>query len=245
MGFLYFSAVNNLDLFNQTNDAAQPTRSEITEYIDTTLDPPVRGYLHRPESPVGSSLVLTHGAGGNAEMTLLVALAEAFAEKGFAVLRCDLPFRQARPFGPPRPPDARRDQYGLRNAAAAMRQQFSGKVFLGGQSYGGRQASMLLADDGSVADGLLLLSYPLHPPKQPEKLRTQHLPKLYTPTIFVSGTKDPFGTTSEIESARKLIRAKTQLVTVDGVGHDLGVKAKKGGADLAGSILEHFLHFFT
>src|SRR5688572_26607661 len=153
----------------------------VTEFTDTTQDPPVSGFLHQPESAATASLVLTHGAGGNAEMSLLVVLAEAFAEKGFAVLRCDLPFRQVRPFGPPRPADARRDQHGLRNAVAAMRKQFPGKVFLGGQSYGGRQASMLLAEDASAADGLLLLSYPLHPPKQPEKQRIQHLPKLYTP----------------------------------------------------------------
>lgn len=216
----------------------------VVEFTTSTTDPQVRGHLHRPESPARSSLVLTHGAGGNADMTMLVLLAEAFAAAGFAVLRCDLPFRQAHPSGPPRPADARRDQHGLRNAAAAMRQQFPGKVFLGGQSYGGRQASMLLAEDASVADGLLLLSYPLHPPKQPEKMRTQHLPKLYTPTMFVSGTKDPFGTTAELEAASKLIRAKTQLVTIEGVGHDLGVNTKKGAAELPVIVCEHFLHFF-
>ncbi len=216
----------------------------VTNFTDTTQDPPVSGFLHKPESAATASLVLTHGAGGNAEMSLLVVLAEAFAEKGFAVLRCDLPFRQVRKFGPPRPADARRDQHGLRNAVAAMRQQFPGKVFLGGQSYGGRQASMLLAEDAGAADGLLLLSYPLHPPKQPEKMRIQHLPKLYTPTMFVSGTKDPFGTTDEIEAARKLIRAKTQLVMIEGVGHDLGVNTKKGGAELPATVREKFLRFF-
>jgi predicted alpha/beta-hydrolase family hydrolase len=216
----------------------------ITEYIDTKQDPPVRGFLHKPEQASRGSLVLTHGAGGNAEMALLVALAEAFAGAGFAVLRCDLPFRQLRRFGPPRPADAARDRKGLSNAAAAMRKEFPGSIYLGGQSYGGRQCSMLLAEDANVADGLLLLSYPLHPPNQPDKLRTQHLPKLTTPTIFVEGTKDPFGTITEIEDARKLIPAKTHLVTVEGVGHDLGVKGKKG-ADLPGIVLREFLSFFV
>src|ERR1043166_2346985 len=108
----------------------------------TDLDPPVQGFLHRPESPSGDGLVLTHGAGGNAQMGLLVALAEAFAGAGFTVLRCDLTFRQARSFGPPRPGDAARDRAGLKNAVAAMRKLASGRIFLGGQSYGGRQASM-------------------------------------------------------------------------------------------------------
>jgi predicted alpha/beta-hydrolase family hydrolase len=142
-------------------------------FSDASSDPPVRGYLHRPASPSGDSLVLTHGAGGNAQMGLLVALAEAFAGAGFAVLRCDLPFRQQRPYGPPRPSDAARDREGLKNAAAAMRKLFPGRLFLGGQSYGGRQASMLLAEtpvaeQPELADGLLLLSYPLHPPGHPE-----------------------------------------------------------------------------
>jgi predicted alpha/beta-hydrolase family hydrolase len=217
----------------------------VKEYSNNTQDPPVRGFLHQPASSTGNALVLTHGAGGNGQQTLLVALADAFADKGIAVLRCDLPFRQARRFGPPRPADGKRDQMGLRNAASAMRKEFSGKIFLGGQSYGGRQASMLLAEDASVADGLLLLSYPLHPPNQPEKLRTQHLPKIKTPTMIVHGTKDPFATSSEIEAARKLIPAKTQVVTIEGAGHDLGFTAKKGRADLPGIVVEHFLHFFA
>jgi predicted alpha/beta-hydrolase family hydrolase len=214
------------------------------EFSDTIEDPPVRGFLHAPESASAGSLVLTHGAGGNADMALLVALAETFAGAGFAVLRCDLPFRQLRRFGPPRSGDAKQDQKGLRNAVLAMREKFPGNIYLGGQSYGGRQASMLLAEDGSIVDGLLLLSYPLHPPNQPEKLRTRHLPKLTTPTMFVEGTKDPFGTITEIEDARKLIPAKTKLVTIEGVGHDLGFKGKKGG-HLPGVVLESFLKFFV
>src|SRR5438876_8484332 len=104
-------------------------------FSNAALEPPVRGFLHRPASPAGDGLVLTHGAGGNAHMPLLVALAEAFVGAGFMVLRCDLPFRQARSFGPPRPGDAARDRAGLKNALAAMKKLTPGRVFLGGQSY--------------------------------------------------------------------------------------------------------------
>jgi predicted alpha/beta-hydrolase family hydrolase len=121
---------------------------------DTAIDPPVQGFLHRPESAPGEGLILTHGAGGNAQMGLLVAVAEAFAGTGLTVLRCNLPFRQKRSFGPPRPGDAARDREGLRNAVAAMRKFVAGRVYLGGQSYGGRQASMLIAEERD-ADGLL------------------------------------------------------------------------------------------
>lgn len=215
----------------------------VDAFSSATPDPPVRGFLHRPESPSGDGLVLTHGAGGNAKMALLVALAEAFAGTGFTVLRCDLPFRQARPFGPPRPAEAARDRAGLANAIAAMRKIVAGSVFLGGQSYGGRQASMLLAER-QIADGLLLMSYPLHPPARPEKPRIQHLPELRVPALFVQGTKDPFATVEEIESARKLIPAKTDFLAVEGAGHDLGFAGKKRREDLPSSVLAKFRHLF-
>ena len=219
-------------------------------FSDTSSDPPVRGFLHRPESPSGDSLILAHGAGGNAQMTLLVALAEAFAGADFAVLRCDLPFRQQRLHGPPRPGDAVRDREGLKHAVVAMRKLFPGRLFLGGQSYGGRQASMLVADepatgDRPLADGLLLLSYPLHPPGHPEKPRKQHLPQIKVPVMFVSGTRDPFGTIDEIEAARKLIPAKTLLLPAEGAGHDLGFSGKKKREGLPPLVLGKFQKFFA
>src|SRR5262249_18509551 len=128
--------------------------------------PGVRGFLHTPEKAKGAGLVLTHGAGSNCDTPLLIAVAEAFAAAGVAVLRCDLPFRQKRPTGPPRGNSAE-DRAGLRAAVAALRDRVKGPIFLGGHSYGGRQASMLAAEDAEIATGLLLLSYPLHPPKKP------------------------------------------------------------------------------
>jgi len=82
-------------------------------FADTSLDPAVRGFVHRPAMPAEDGLVLTHGAGSNARAPLLVALAEAFADAGITVLRCDLPYRQSRSFGPPRPGDAACDREGL------------------------------------------------------------------------------------------------------------------------------------
>src|SRR5215467_10457615 len=97
-------------------------------FSDPSVDPPVRGFLDQPASPSGHGLILTHGAGGNAQMALLGTLAEAFAGAGFMVLRCDLPFRQQRRFGPPRPQDAARDREGLKNAVGAMRKMVPGRV---------------------------------------------------------------------------------------------------------------------
>src|SRR5271169_5504212 len=144
--------------------------------------PVVRGFLHRPNGDAIAALVLTHGAGSNCRVPLLVAIAEAFAAGGIAVLRCDLPFRQSRPHGPPFGNGAN-DRSGLRRAVEVLREIVPGRTFLGGHSYGGRQASMLAAEDPAIAHGLLLLSYPLHPPGKPQQLRTAHFPKLQTPAL--------------------------------------------------------------
>jgi predicted alpha/beta-hydrolase family hydrolase len=184
--------------------------------------PAVSGFLHRPAGPFRDAVVLTHGAGSDSDAPMLVALATAFAERSVAALRCDLPFRQARRRGPPSPATAARDRDGIRQALAAVRQLAPRRTFLGGHSYGGRQASLLLAEEPEAAGGLLVLSYPLHPPGRPNDARTAHLPLLRRPVLFVHGKADPFGTVREIEAARALIPSRTALLTVEG-GHDLGL----------------------
>ena len=101
-----------------------------------------------------------------------------------------------------------------------------GRIFLGGHSYGGRQSTLLCAAEPNLVSGLLLLSYPLHPPRKPDQLRTAHLPDLRTPCLFVHGTRDPFGSTDEFEKALALIPAKHELMSIEGAGHDLGFKGK-------------------
>jgi predicted alpha/beta-hydrolase family hydrolase len=223
------------------------TASSIREFADNAVDPKVRGFLHIPESPNRDALILTHGAGSNSEAALLVALAETFSARGLTVLRCDLPYRQSRSFGPPGPGDAAHDRAGLRNALSAMRKMIPGRLFLGGHSYGGRQSSMLCAElskeDPDLASALLLLSYPLHPPRKPEQQRTQHLPDLRTPALFVSGTRDPFGTIDELKQALKMIPAKTKLLAIEGAGHDLGFRGKKKLGDPAATVLTAFEEF--
>ncbi|TQF74094.1 alpha/beta fold hydrolase [Rhodococcus spelaei] len=181
----------------------------------------VRGDLHRPDADPAGALLLTHGAGGNRDARLLLRAAEEFAAQRLLVLRYDLPFRQRRPKGPPSPSTAERDREGIASAVAAMRELCTGPLILGGHSYGGRQSSMLAAQRPEVCDGLLLFSYPLHPPGKPEKARTAHLPDLRSPCVFVHGTRDPFGSPDEMRAALDLVTAPTRLVLVEGKGHDL------------------------
>jgi uncharacterized protein len=193
----------------------------------------VAGWLHTPEEPNGDALVITHGAGSNANAPVVLAAARAFEAAGCVVLRCNLPFRQQRATGPPFPAMAARDREGLREAAGVVRAMASGRVWLGGHSYGGRQATMLAAADPGVADALLLLSYPLHPPEKPEQLRTGHFPELRTPALFVQGTKDPFGGIAEMEAALALIPGRTGLFAMEGAGHDLRPMVKRAAEVVA------------
>ena len=195
----------------------------------------VRGFLHTPANPCegssarpflacwgrGDALVLSHGAGSDCQAPLLVALATAFCDSGLHVLRCDLPFRQLHPHGPPPRGSAEQDREGLQRAVEAMRQQVRGRIYLGGHSYGGRQSSILAASDPGLVAGLLLLAYPLHPPKRPEQLRVDHFPSLRTPALFVHGTRDGFGSIEELTESLKLIPAVTELLPVMGAGHNL------------------------
>jgi uncharacterized protein len=200
--------------------------ASIELFDDDSSEPRVRGFLHRPESPNGDALVLTHSAGGNSRSPLLIAVAEALAESGLTVLRCDLPFRQMRPHGPPGAGRATRDREGLRQAVMSLRKIVPGRVFLGGHSYGGRQASMLAADDPDVAAALLLLSYPLHPPRRPTQLRIGHFSRLRVPSLFVQGTRDEFASVEEITSALLLIPARTKLLVIEGAGHSLAARGE-------------------
>ncbi len=201
----------------------------------------VRGFLHRPLPTANDCLVLTHGAGSNCESPLLVWLANAFCDSGLTVLRCDLAFRQSRPHGPPPRGGAERDQQGLRAAVASMRALMPGRIFLGGHSYGGRQASMLAAEEPGIADRLLLLSYPLHPPQRPAELRTAHFPRLRVPGLFVHGTRDGFASIDELASALALIDAPTQLLPVEGAGHELLPKQNRDA--FVATIAKAFLSF--
>lgn len=190
----------------------------------------VRGFLHGSGA---RGIVLAHGAGSDCRSRLLVTVAEAFAAAGWAALRIDLPYRQARPTGPPFPATAARDREGLKEAAAWLRSGGCEQVYIGGHSYGGRQASMLAAEDPTVAAGLLLMSYPLHPPRKPDQMRVAHFPEIRTPAIFMHGARDPFATPDELTAAVQAIPARTRVEIVQGAGHELKPVLSNGALAVA------------
>lgn len=204
--------------------------------METIVQDGIRGFLHAAAGDARGGLVLTHGAGANCQTALLVTVSEAFAQNGFMVLRCDLAFRQRKPHGPPSPSTAAADRDGFRAAVSFLRGRVRGPVVLGGHSYGGRQATMLASEEAGVAEALLLLSYPLHPPDRPAQLRTAHFPELRTPALFVSGTKDPFGSPEELRAALELVPGRHELRLVENAGHDLKRPAFDWGEVVAGVI---------
>jgi len=89
------------------------------------------------------------------------------------------------------------------------------QIAYGGRSFGGRACSVAVAD-GLAAAGLVLLSYPLHPPAKPDSLRVEHFPRLGVPCLFVSGDKDPFGSASEFKKHLRRIKSPVSFQQVPG-----------------------------
>ncbi|GGC69991.1 alpha/beta fold hydrolase [Hoyosella rhizosphaerae] len=182
----------------------------------------VDGVFHDAPDAV-AALALTHGAGGNRDSALLVALAEGLARRRVSVLRYNLPFRVLRNQGPPNRAHAQHDREGIADAVTHLA-DLAGSVpiFMGGHSYGGRQSSILAAEQPHCASGLVLLSYPLHPPAKPDRLRTEHFPMVRMPSLFVHGDRDPFGSLEELNSAVPQLGGAAVVVPVEGARHDLG-----------------------
>jgi predicted alpha/beta-hydrolase family hydrolase len=160
--------------------------------------------------------LLTPGAGADASHHTLVAVEAAVSPT--PVARIDFPYRRAGKKAPDRAPTAIaciREEAELLCARAGVEPS---SLVLGGRSYGGRMCSLAVAE-GVPAAGLVLLSYPLHPPGKPDKLRTEHFGELRVPCLFVSGERDPFGSPDELASAVEAIPGPVTQVWVTG-GHD-------------------------
>lgn len=200
----------------------------MTEEIRRRSETPGQSVVADLDLPVGEPaavLVLAHGAGGTRDAAYLTALSAACTSIGIAVARIDLPYRQARPKGPPSPARARVDRTGIRAAADLLRERLPGlPLGIGGHSYGGRQASMVAAENPAGIAALVLTSYPLYPPGKPERLRIEHLPDLTVPTVVAQGSRDPFGTPSDIEAQFAVVPAPVTILAIENAGHDLAPK---------------------
>ena len=174
----------------------------------------------RAETGGVSALLLAPGAGADRDQSALVAIDDALAAHGLPVERIDFPYRLAGR----RAPD--RQSVLVASVVAAARRLANdlgvppGRVALGGRSMGGRMCSVAVAE-GLPAAALVLVSYPLHPPGKPDKLRVEHFRAIGVPCLFVSGTRDPFATPSELEAATAAIAGPVTRVFVENADHGL------------------------
>ncbi len=167
-----------------------------------------------------AALLLTPGAGAGADHSALVAIDRVVGANGTMVQRIDFPYRLAGRRAPDRPPVLIKT---IVDATAQLAEGLgvpANQVALGGRSMGGRMCSMAVGE-GLPAAALVLVSYPLHPPGRPERLRTDHFADVAVPCLFVSGTRDAFGTPDELEQASASIAGPVTHVWIEGGGHGL------------------------
>jgi len=162
--------------------------------------------------------LLTPGAGADRTHPTLLAIEEAVAP--LPVERVDFPYRRAGRKAPDRPEVLLQTVQDEAAALVARLRIRPGRLVLGGRSMGGRICSMAVAE-GLPARGLVLISYPLHPPGRPDRLRVEHLPAIAVPCLFVSGTRDAFGTPDELPAATSTIAAPVTHVWIEGGTHEL------------------------
>lgn len=169
-----------------------------------------------------AGILLYPGAGSDAQHPALISLEHALrAEfRDLVVERTDFPYRREGRKMPDRAPKLVAAVHEDVTAFAQSLGVSTASIVIGGRSMGGRMCSMAIAEGLQVA-GLLCLSYPLHPPKKPEKLRIEHLPNITVPTLFISGSRDHFGTPDELRTHLAAFIGPKRLVILDGKGHDL------------------------
>lgn len=175
--------------------------------------------VDRPAKPTGPSVSLSHGAGGDKSTPGLAALAEGLAALGHLVIRFDLPYRAA---GRKSPPRAEVSAPGYFDAFEAATQLHPGDWVVGGKSYGGRVASLCVAE-GQPCAGMLFYGYPLHPPGKPESLRVDHWPQIKVPCLFLEGTHDSFCDLSILESHLPALGGGHEVITIAGGDHSLRI----------------------
>lgn len=182
----------------------------------------VSAVVHRPGRPRRPAVLLVHGAGGDLDDAGLVALCESIAANGHLVVRANLPFREA---GRGSPPRADRAVAGFVALARSVREIAPRTPWiLGGKSYGGRVASMAVAQ-GLTCAGMLFYGYPLHPPGKPDKLRVDHWPDVPVPCLFLQGDRDSFNDGLLEDQLRRFPR-RARVHVVQGGDHSLKVTGK-------------------
>jgi predicted alpha/beta-hydrolase family hydrolase len=192
----------------------------------TALVYPARTPLLRP-----ATLILAHGAGAPQRHPFMVTFALALSERGLDVLTFNFLYTELKRKAPDRMPQLVACYRAVIDLARSQVESARERLFIGGKSMGGRAATHVAADDPRLpASGIVLLGYPLHPPGRPDQLRDEHLPRVGRPMLFVQGSRDTFGTPSELKPVLASLSPLPTLHTVEGGDHSFKIAGRDAKA---------------
>ncbi len=218
-----------------------PTESE--ERLTVELDGgPVSAIAGRAAgaTPSAATIVVAHGAGAGMEHPFMSGYTRALNDAGFATLRFNFAYREAGRRFPDRPPAAIaawREVVAVATARATEAGRAGAPIWAAGKSFGGRMASMAVAEGLDVA-GLVFLGYPLHAPGRPEKPRDEHLPGITVPMLFLQGRNDPFAIPNEqLDQVAERVGPNAVVEWIEGGNHSFEVKgAKRPAAEIGAGL---------
>jgi uncharacterized protein len=184
----------------------------------------VSGVYARPKGAF-ATIVVAHGAGAGMEHPFISGFTRAMHDEDVATLRFNFPYIEAGKRSPDRAPVAI-EAWRAAQETASSKAPAGEHVWASGKSFGGRMASMAVAE-GMPAAGLVFLGYPLHPPGKPDRVRDEHLYEIEVPMLFVEGTRDPFATPEVLEPVLAKLGDRATLHTVEGGGHSFETRGPK------------------
>ncbi|WP_448811300.1 alpha/beta hydrolase family protein [Agromyces bauzanensis] len=228
-----------------TTEQSRAGEERVTIDVDGTS---VSGVYARP-ADAAATIVVAHGAGAGMEHPFMSGFTRAMDALGFATLRFNFPYREAGRRFPDRPPMAIAAWRAARDAAEARAADAGSPdepIWASGKSFGGRMASMAVAE-GMPATGLVFLGYPLHPPGRPEKARDAHLVGLTVPMLFLQGRNDPFAIPNEqLDELVARIGPTATLHWVEDANHSFEVKGyKRPAAEIGASLADPVAAFLV
>lgn len=192
------------------------------------------------ERPAEATIVVAHGAGAGMEHPFMAGYTRALNDAGFATLRFNFAYREAGRKFPDRPPAAIaawREVVAVAAERAAAAGVADAPIWAAGKSFGGRMASMAVAE-GMEVTGLVFLGYPLHAPGKPEKPRDEHLPGITVPMLFLQGRNDPFAIPNEqLDEVAERVGSNAVVEWIEGGNHSFEVKgAKRPAAEIGAGL---------
>ena len=185
-------------------------------------------YSAAKQKRAGVTMILAHGAGANQLSGFMRLFATGLAERGIDVVTFNFLYTEQGRKIPDPAPRLEGCYRAVIDAARKHKKLKGNRLVIGGKSMGGRIASQVAAQDGDNIAGLVFLGYPLHPPGRPEKMRSEHLPAIKAPMLFMQGSRDAFGTKEEIAAIIKKLKLPADLFAIEGGDHSFKVPRKTG-----------------